>query len=420
MDSNRLPTPTALRKTNTELRKALTSHHEFKVDSDDQWGDDFKPESPPPLPRFDLSESYFAPTTQWNEDRKFQDGPCNLQTTGAASTADIHRDFDMSEGDGNLEDLRNPESHSANPSTSTLFHDPQHNITILLTSPEDESPRLNFSDSSNPICRSSSVKSLPPISLHHGHPDLNTSLLMPPKDNHQREQKKAQEIEEVRKWLIKFINSKGDKFTREVRQRMMSEYRIGEFDLSPEVVAKFKEEKYDEGVSIHDNDELDQKASLQILSQAFQSQIKEVTPHRTYQTPLPMTHNGRNSRPVVPRPKSTLVTIPDDRELPPTWIDPRISTSVNSRDTVLGDPRYLRKSFSTPDLHGSPRPQLVKRISTPAPKVEPKQGLERTRGRKIGGLKGAFGSFVGSFGGGSSGVRALKKSRLGHPISTKV
>ena len=414
MESSRRPT--APRKISSNSRNPADSHHDAKANSSNGWGNDFKPESPPPLPIINLSESCFPSSTKRDLDRNCEDGTFNLKINKGTLKTGLHAELDMSER--NLQRLKNSKNDSVNASTSTLFHDPQRDITILLTTPEDDIPALNFSELSSPRSRSSSVASLPAIPLHKGH--LNTSLLMPPNDSQrdQRGQQQVEEIKEVRKWLISFINAKGDTFPRKVRQKMMDEYRISEWDLAPQVVAKFNAEEPDEGASIDEDNETDQKESLQILSQAFQSQIEEVTPKCVDRTPLPITRNRRNSRPVAQRSKSMLITIPDDEELPPTWLGPLISTTIDSRDSVLADPQYLKKSFSTPDLHISPRPELSTHISAPVLEAESKRRLERTRGRKSGGLRSAFGNLVESIGGGSSGVKALKKSRLGHPISS--
>jgi hypothetical protein len=114
---------------------------------------------------------------------------------------------------------------------------------------------------------------------------------MPPTE-HQidtRRLRKAQEFREIRKFLIHFMNAKGDQFPKKLRSRMMDAYAITDSDLSPAVVARFNDlgnEVRDEGVALEQlgMNELDKETTdaedLQILSMAFQSRIPMVTPTR--------------------------------------------------------------------------------------------------------------------------------------------
>lgn len=407
---------TAPKRTSTKSRVLAVS---LKNGLEGEWGDNFEPESPPPMPTINLGNSYFSSSITRKEKRERDARNFNLKKSKVTTRPRLHKESNMSEG--SLQTLKDMKSTSVNSSTSTLFHDPQHDITILLTSPEDV-----IFESAHPRNRRSSISSLPSMSLHQS--KFNTSLLMPPTDRQRDPQKQhqAEEIKEVRKWLITFINAKGDTFPRKIRQKMMDEYRICDWDLDPEAVAKFNAEECDEGVSIRNFDERDQKESLQILSQAFRSQIEEVRPQRVIDnTPHSTsgTRNRRNSRPVTPRATSMLVTIPDDEELPPTWLGPLISSTMYSKDSVLAGSPYRNKSFSTSDLHAaSPRPTHARLNS--ADSMSAIVGgvfLKRDTapGRKSGGLRGVFGSFVETLGGRSSGVRALKKSsRLGTGIDS--
>jgi len=394
-------------------RHPLRISHGDKPSSENKWGDDFEPESPPSVPRIGLSESSLPLPTKRHRNDDVQAENITDKTTREIPNTVIHQEINVPEG--NLLNLSKPKSHSVNSSTSTLFHDRQNDITILLTTPEDEIPELSFSESSSLRSRSSSIASLPIMRLPRS---PYNSLLMPPTDSQRdcRKQQHVEEIKAVRKWLITFINAKGDNLPRKVRQRMMDEYQICETDLDPEALARFYVEERDERITDRDNDELDQRESLQILSQAFQSQIKEVTLKRVNHPLLPITRKRANSRPVIPNLKSRLLTIPDDEELPPSWLGPLISTTMDSCDSVLDNPAYVAKSFSTPDLHAPTRPHCTTHVS--APVLGAKRELEPTRGKKSASLMGVFGTFVGSLGRRSSMIRPSKKSRVDHMIDS--
>ncbi|KAH8601678.1 hypothetical protein B0O99DRAFT_588865 [Bisporella sp. PMI_857] len=401
--------PTRIPK-DSKSRTSLSLSQDIKQDlRKDLWDKNFRPESPPPLPAISFDDPFPAVPISADE---FKSG--SLKFKSSRNIARKGLTFHLSEGDlRTLQELK-----SANSSTSTLFKDPQHEITIVLTTPEDEIPQPTFSEAikSGGRARNSSVTSLPAMSLQQSR--INTTLLMPPSDKQldPRKLRQEQEIKEVRKWLINFINSKGDTFPRKVRQRMMDAYSIREFDLAPEAVAKFSAAERDEGVSIDNLDELDPKEGLRLLNKAFQSQIGDITPRGIDRTPLPIPRTKKNSKPVTPRAKPVLVTITDDEEPPPTWLGPLISTSMNSRDSLLNDPQFLKKSYSTPNLHKGSRPPKKKHessgsIPTVASVREDLKRREKAFEKEKRG-SGFWGKWRERLGGESDGVRALKKKSM--------
>lgn len=155
---------------------------------------------------------------------------------------------------------------------------------------------------------------------------------------------------------------------------MMDLYCIREFDLAPEIVAKFNAEMQDEGVALDQQDEgMDDAQSLSILGAAFRSQIKEVTPRKEKAVPLPVlppwqrqgslpkkletkkaesVKTKKESRPTTPVKEEV------DMDLVPFWLGPLISTSTSSRDSLLSDQQYLKRAYSAPNLKPS-RPNMA-------------------------------------------------------------
>lgn len=306
---------------------------------------------------------------------------------------------------------------------ATVFHSSKSiPITIIVTTPIEEVP----DPMDNPSLLSRSSASFPLATLN---PEpfnrIDTSLLMPPTDNQldPRKLRKAQEFREIRKWLISFINSKGDKFPRKLRLRMMDLYCIREFDLAPEIVAKFNAEMQDEGVALDAQDgELDDAASLSILGAAFRSQIEEVNPKREKVVALPVpppwqrqgsppkkvetkrpepTKVAKDPRPTTPTAEEEL-----DMDLVPSWLGPLISTSTSSRDSLLSDQQYLKRANSAPNLKPS-RPHLSSTYSTHSvPGLRPRgstvAGEEDKRRKRNNFISGAFGAMRNAMSGRSS------------------
>jgi hypothetical protein len=233
---------------------------------------------------------------------------------------------------------------------------------------------------------------------------------MPPTEHQidSRRLRKAQEFREIRKFLIHFMNAKGDQFPKKLRSRMMEAYAIADSDLSPEVVARFNDlenDMKDEGVALEQlgMNELDKETTdaenLRILSMAFQSRIADVTPSRevTHVDSIPPYINKNPIRPQGPSvskpapvgkpptpPKSKLPpplppksmlrsgTEPAKREKrvedePLNWLGPLISTSTAANSDwslplVDDDSRSrLQKAQSQPNMSRHP--------TSPAPPV---------------------------------------------------
>lgn len=119
-------------------------------------------------------------------------------------------------------------------STSTLFERSNSMpISIIVTTPDDEV----VTDGPG-FRRIDSTTSLPPLNSQIV-PDR--SRLMPPIDPQldMRRLRKAREFEEIKTFLIGFINTKGAKLPGNLRVRIMSIYGITEGNLDPKAVEKF-------------------------------------------------------------------------------------------------------------------------------------------------------------------------------------
>jgi hypothetical protein len=293
--------------------------------------------------------------------------------------------------DGYFQDPRSVKRR--NEGTSTVFQNsPLAPVTIIVTTPEEDeinspSPEPEPWNSFNSIRASrtgnpnSSTTSLPTTrlsrpfsteSLTLSQPKrLDPNRLMPPAEYQidTRRLRKAQEFREIRKFLVHFMNAKGDQFPKKLRSRMMEAYDITDSDLSPEVVARFHNQGNgdfkDEGVALEQLgiNELDKDTTdaedLRILSMAFQSQIPVVTPWR--QTALVDT-TPQNVGMNTIRPRGTSVSRPA----------PPLAGSNNA--TV--PPTPARSSRSSPprrtETAPSP-PKAGKRMSAAPPRAEKKE-----------------------------------------------
>jgi hypothetical protein len=278
-------------------------------------------------------------------------------------------------------------------STSTVFQNsPLAPVTIIVTTPEEDeirspSPEPEPWNSFNSIRASrtgnpnASTTSLPTTrlsqcfstdSLPLPHPKrLDPNRLMPPTE-HQidtRRLRKAQEFREIRKFLVHFMNAKGDQFPKKLRSRMMEAYAITDSDLSPEVVARFYNQGNgdikDEGVALEQLgiNELDKDTTdaedLRILSMAFQSQIPVVTPSR--ETALADTIPPNASINTI-RPWGTSVSKP----APP--LPSSNKATVRTTPARSSKPSPPRRMETAP-----PPPKAEKRMSVAPPRAEKRE-----------------------------------------------
>jgi hypothetical protein len=195
-------------------------------------------------------------------------------------------------------------------STSTIFkNSPLTPITIIVTTPEEQNlspPPTQPQNPFNAIRAHRQSSSLPSSRLTSSStPNLipDSSRLKPPTEQQINASKlsKAHEFREIRKFLISFINAKGDQFPKKLRYRMMEMYCITSSDLAPETVAKFTDEIRDEGVALEQLGISEPEATdlddLRILQMAFMSQIPLVTPskERKLEDPKPISRTRKQS-----------------------------------------------------------------------------------------------------------------------------
>ncbi|KAH8808093.1 hypothetical protein F5884DRAFT_791026 [Xylogone sp. PMI_703] len=105
---------------------------------------------------------------------------------------------------------------------------------------------------------------------------LDSSRLMPLAEHHinRIRERKAIEFREVRKWLVQFLNERGDQFPPKLRYTLMKLYGINECDIVPEMVARFSsDEIQDEGVALDCKE--NNAESLKMLAACFQSQLPQ-------------------------------------------------------------------------------------------------------------------------------------------------
>lgn len=441
--------PSTKRLTKSKPRLYLNANSTIDYKEQDEWSDDFAPESPPPLPLTSFDDPFGGVSITKEEFRNGQLGARSLSVRSLKTYSSKRNTISSPSPAPKVTEPENFGLSSRNTSTSTLFHDPEGGvpITIVLTTPEDEIPQPTWRVEDIRRSRTSSVTSLP--TLPSQRPAQNPSFLMPPTDNtlDPRKLREAQEFREVRKWLISFMNTKPESFPKKLRGRMCGIYKIKESDLSPVVVARWKGEE-DEGVVLDaeggrpvEEGEMDQEESLRMLGLAMRQNIEAQVPMRR---PDPMATRNKTWPPAVPksniegpppalptkreRPPSrktspprtssnALCTIPDDDESAfnldiPTWLGPLISTSTSSRDSLLSNDKYLKKAYSTPNLQDKPRPTLPS--STVSSESVP------TLGGGSGSLYGDekkwarrswFDDLREKIGGRSAGIRALEKGR---------
>ncbi|KAI9055929.1 hypothetical protein LZ554_000864 [Drepanopeziza brunnea f. sp. 'monogermtubi'] len=177
-------------------------------------------------------------------------------------------------------------------------------ISIILTTPEGDDPSFHIPPPTPypSIHARASLRSYPTPSLLQNtrsrssapHPNFSvaflptipdTTRLMPPTehaiDTHRL--RRTQEAREIRRFIISFLNTKGDTFPRKLRVRIMDGYAIHEKELNPDVVQRFHESDLaavrDEGVALDaGGKQQDDRENLRILELAFKSQIPHVTP----------------------------------------------------------------------------------------------------------------------------------------------
>lgn len=339
-----------------------------------------------------------------------------------------------------------------NKNSSTIFQNsPLAPITIIVTTPEDDIPSPPSTPAPEPrnsfnlirANRNSSTISLPATqfsrcfstdSLPLPQPkQLDPNRLMPPME-HQidgRRLRKTQEFREIRKFLVHFMNAKGDQFPKKLRSRMMEAYAITDSDLSPEVVARFNDigDIKDEGVALEQlsMNELDKETTdaedLRILSMAFQSQIPVVTPsreamgvdtisaynkNRPHQTsiskPAPqMPAKFVKQGPPSPPLNSSKPMKPAEEDEPLNWLGPLISIS-STTDWSLplqdDDRSRLQKAHSVPNMHRRP----------PNSDAPPVPSLSNSNSSMMSGLgRGRNNSVTG---GGSRGVSVEKTMHI--------
>ena len=322
----------------------------------DSRGYSLRPESPPPLLFPGFNESVAEDLINARMEFDIQASRYSEQDSGTDKYS-TYRSTDISEDQG-----KNPSRIDYVGEVSTTIFQSSANvpISIIVTEPPKEI--------SEPV-------NSPP----------NPQFLMPPKDNQFDPCRlhEAQESREIREWLITFLNSKGDEFPRKVRLRMMDLYCIREYDLAPEIVAKFDAEVQDEGATSEQQYEsVDDEESLSILRAAFRSQIEEIVAKKEKIVPPPLPPSlERQGSPLKkvetkdaeavmarkesrqPTPAKDAMTEDFDIDLEPPWFEPLISTSASSRDSLLTDQRYHKKACSASSLTGS-QPQLNRTDST--------------------------------------------------------
>jgi hypothetical protein len=376
----------------------------------DIWDNSFEPESPPPLPTPSFDDSF---DSDLKNARSEFDVTITPEKGFGKYTDSEHSLTDVSE------DSQDPKAAKCLKEVSaTIFQGTSSiPITILVTTPIGEIP----DPLDTPPTLQRNAASFPLATLNSDQfTNVNPSLLMPPTDKQldSRKLRKAQEFREIRKWLITFLNSKGNRFPRKLRLRMMDLYCIREFDLSPEIVAKFNAELQDEGVASEQQDEgMDDAQCLSILGAAFRSQIEEVTPRKEKVTPLPAPlswarqssplkkSEAKKSEPTKPAKavREILSSSPAKEELEmdlaPSWLGPLISTSSSSRDSVLSDQQFLKRASSAPNLQPS-RPKFSTTDSTHSvPGLRPRGSTVvggQSKGKRSGSKRGSF--ISGAFG----------------------
>lgn len=263
-------------------------------------------------------------------------------------------------------------------SASTIFkNSPLAPITIIVTTPEEESPSSPPTpatasqprNSFNQIRAHRESSSLPSRRANWSSPNLtvpDSNMLKPPTEQQINTSKlrKAHEFREIRRFLIQFMNAKGDQFPKKLRWRMMDMYCITDSDLSPEIVAKFIGEVKDEGVSLEQLgiSEMDSTDAddLKILETAFRSRIPVVTPRREQALVDSIPPPRPRKQSLTRRAETRKENKEGDDDLL-TWLAPLITTSLHSAPPLDNPPpqpftsdHKLIRASSVPNLQ---RPQ---------------------------------------------------------------
>jgi hypothetical protein len=169
-------------------------------------------------------------------------------------------------------------------------------ITIIVTAPLEEiyEPMANLPvQDRNAMCFLAAM----PDSYHFS--TVNSTLLMPPRDKQlcKPSLRNSQELSEIRRWLVTFLNSKGDRLPRKLRLRMMDIYCIREIDLDPKTVAKFYAEAQDGVAWEQQAEEMDKAENLRILRAALRSQVDGPSKKRILPLPGPQSWQQQRNKP---------------------------------------------------------------------------------------------------------------------------
>jgi len=284
--------------------------------------------------------------------------------------------------------------HQRNSSSATFLNSPLSPVQIIVTTPEEESePDTPIGNTFNAIRArrtgsNTSDTTTPSVPRGHAHsastdsdftPDR--SRLMPPSEQiDHRRLRKAQEFREVRKFLIDFLNTKGDQFPKKLRSRIMDMYSISESHLDPAVVEEFaildsQEGNGDEGVALEVGGDGSDADDLKILEMAFRSQIPIVTPTQFDTNPLKSKPDSvflnqgsaGNRKRAGTQPEVSKRLTAD--ETPRSWFGAITFDRTTSSNPIEGG--------SLPPLHGqvqSRMHRLLKTTSEPNLKRQPEQG----------------------------------------------
>lgn len=345
-------------------------------------------------------------------------------------------------------------------SSSTIFmNSPLAPVTIIVTTPEDDIPspppspsQPTPSNTFNEIRankfktepNNDSTTTLPEMRYPHNFstdslfvPDL--SRLQPPTENQidTRRLRKAKESREFRRFLIQFMNTKGDQFPKKLRFRLMEAYSIAEADLLPSMVEKFRlvdmrDGDRDEGVALESlgNGDEDDSQHMSILQSAFMSMIPQ-PPKRD----LSYDHrpNYRNRQGSLGSRRSTM-TIKEEEALG-FYNNSRTTTELPISVQMARKPHSpLTRAFaSEPNLHrlnmaslnqkvppvpALPKPQYVEKVmmrnttfpaAAPAPTLQKLKVMDPQVKAK---RQSIFGAVREAIGGTKSGKSDLKRRTM--------
>ncbi|KAF4630052.1 hypothetical protein G7Y89_g8092 [Cudoniella acicularis] len=260
-------------------------------------------------------------------------------------------------------------SHHSHGSSCTLFeYSPTAPITIILTTPDDDTPPPTprpTSERKNPFHAIRSIRTSTPIppmpptnsSTVGLSPPLDRTRLMPPSERslNSRKIQKAQEFREIRSFMINFMNTSGDTFPMKLRFKMMDMYCIREGDLDPDMSQSMLPKKLHPqlpGPSPPNAPKRYKSASRRVGQTNIPPTIRAIAPPSP--SPSPTLALPSPSPPPPPVPSKDVPSPPDPRpyedDLPLAWLAPMISTS--SSDPSYFDPTHsLRKARSAPNLN---------------------------------------------------------------------